>query len=39
VAGVHEANQASWQISIDQPQSLAIGLFIRDVAGVPSRKS
>jgi hypothetical protein len=39
VAAVHEANQASWQISIDQPQPLVIGLFIRDVAGVPSRNS
>jgi uncharacterized protein YndB with AHSA1/START domain len=32
---MHEANQASWQISTDQPQPLVIGLFIRDVAGVP----
>src|SRR5665811_222450 len=39
VAAVHEANQASWQISIDQPQPLVIGLFIRDVAGVHSRNS
>jgi hypothetical protein len=39
VAAVHEANQASWQISTDQPQHLVIGLFIRDVAGVPSRNS
>lgn len=39
VAGVHEGSQASWQISIDQSQSLAIGLFIRDVAGVSSRNS
>src|SRR5674476_609 len=39
VAAVHEANQASWQISIDQPQPLVIGLFIRDVAGGPSRNS
>jgi hypothetical protein len=37
VAAVHEAGRASWQITIDQPQSLVIGLFIRDVAGVPSR--
>jgi len=36
---VHEVDQASWQISTDQPQPLLIGLFIRDVAGVPSRKS
>jgi len=36
---VHEANQASWQISTDQPQHLVIGLFIRDVAGVFSRNS
>jgi hypothetical protein len=39
VAAVHKANQASWQISTDQPQPLVIGLFIRDVAGVPSRSS
>jgi hypothetical protein len=39
VAAVHKANQASWQISTDQPQHLVIGLFIRDVAGVPSRHS
>jgi hypothetical protein len=39
VAAVHEADQASWQISTDQPQPLVIGLFIRDVAGVPSRHS
>ena len=36
---MHEADQASWQISTDQPQPLVIGLFIRDVAGVPSRNS
>ncbi len=36
---VHKADGASWQIRIDQPQSLAIGLFIRDVAAVPSRHS
>jgi hypothetical protein len=36
---VHKADRASWQIHIDQPQSLAIGLFIRDVAGVLSRHS
>jgi hypothetical protein len=39
VAAVHEADQASWLISTDQPQPLVIGLFIRDVAGVPSRNS
>jgi hypothetical protein len=39
VAAVHEADQASWQIRTDQPQPLVIGLFIRDVAGVPSRNS
>lgn len=39
VAAVHEADQARWQISTDQPQHLVIGLFIRDVAGVPSRTS
>src|SRR5665647_613823 len=36
VAAVHQAGRASWQISTDQPQPLVIGLFIRDVAGVPS---
>ena len=36
---MHEAGRASWQISTDQPQPLVIGLFIRDVAGVPSRNS
>ncbi len=36
---MHKADGASWQIRIDQPQSLAIGLFIRDVAAVPSRHS
>ena len=36
---MHEADQASWQISTDQPQPMVIGLFIRDVAGVPSRNS
>jgi len=36
---VHKADRASWQIRIDQPQSLAIGLFIRDVAAVSSRHS
>ena len=39
VAAVHGAGRASWQIGIDQPQHLLIGLFIRDVAGVPSRHS
>jgi hypothetical protein len=34
---VHKADRTSWQIHIDQPQSLAIGLFIRDVSGVLSR--
>jgi hypothetical protein len=34
---VDEAGRTSWQISIDQPSPLMIGLFIRDVAGVPSR--
>ena len=33
---MYKAGQTSWQISTDQPQPLAIGLFIRDVAGVPS---
>jgi len=33
---MHQAGRASWQISTDQPQPLVIGLFIRDVAGVPS---
>jgi hypothetical protein len=36
---VYETDQASWLISTDQPQPLVIGLFIRDVAGVPSRNS
>src|ERR1035437_839546 len=39
VAAVHESDQPSWQISTDQPQLLVIGLFIRDVAGWPSRNS
>jgi hypothetical protein len=36
VATVRDAGRASWQISTSQPQPLAIGLFIRDVAQVPS---
>ncbi len=36
---MHKSGRASWQIHIDQPRPLAIGLFIRDVAGVPSRHS
>jgi hypothetical protein len=39
VAAVHTADRARWQIRTDQPQPLVIGLFIRDVAGVPSRNS
>jgi hypothetical protein len=39
VAAVQRANQASWQISIDQPQPLVIGLFIRDVSGMHSRNN
>jgi hypothetical protein len=34
---MYEAGRAGWQTSTDQPQSLVIGLFIRDVAGVNSR--
>ena len=36
---MHRAVRASWEIGVDQPQHLLIGLFIRDVAGVPSRHS
>jgi hypothetical protein len=39
VAAVHTADRASWQIRTDQRQPLVIGLFIRDVAGMPSRNS
>ena len=36
---MYEAGRANWQISIDQPSPLMLGLFIRDVAGVPSSLS
>jgi hypothetical protein len=36
LAAVPEANQANWQISIEQPQPLAIGLFIRGMACCPA---
>ena len=36
---MYEAGRANWQISVDQPSPLMLGLFIRDVAGVPSSLS
>jgi len=33
---MRQAGQASWQISIGEPQNLAMGLFIRDVTGLTS---
>lgn len=36
---MHEAGVASWQVSSGQPQSLAVALFIRDAAALPSRHS
>ena len=33
---VRQAGQASWLMSIDEPQNLALGLFIRDVAALSS---
>jgi len=33
---MRQAGQVSWQISIGEPQNLAMGLFIRDVAGLTS---
>ncbi len=37
MAEVREQGRASWQIGIDQPESLVIGLFVRDVAGLKTR--
>jgi len=34
---VEEQGRTSWQIGIDQPESLVIGLFVRDVAGLRTR--
>jgi len=34
---VGEQGRTSWQIGIDQPENLAIGLFVRDVAGLKTR--
>ena len=34
-----EQGRTSWQIGIDQPENLAIGLFVRDVAGLKTRHS
>ncbi len=33
---MRQAGQASWLMSIDEPRNLAMGLFIRDVAGLTS---
>ncbi len=33
-----EPGKANWQLSINDPAPLSIGLFIRDVAAVPSRE-
>jgi len=33
---MRQAGQASWLMSIDEPQNLALGLFIRDVAALSS---
>lgn len=33
---MRQAGQVSWQVSIGEPQNLALGLFIRDVAGLTS---
>ena len=32
-----EQGRTSWQIGMDQPESLVIGLFVRDVAGLKTR--
>ncbi len=32
-----EQGRTSWQIAMDQPESLLIGLFVRDVAGLTTR--
>lgn len=37
VAEVREKGRTSWRIGFDEPQPLAIGLFVRDVAGLTSR--
>jgi len=37
VAEVREQGRTSWQIGIDQPENLVIGLFVRDVAGLKTR--
>jgi hypothetical protein len=34
---VGEQGRTSWQIGIDQPEPLVIGLFVRDVAGLKTR--
>lgn len=34
---MREQGQTSWQIRMDQPESLVIGLFVRDVAGLKTR--
>jgi len=34
---VREQGRTSWQIVIDQPEPLVIGLFVRDVAGLKTR--
>jgi len=34
---VREQGRTSWQIGIDQPENLVIGLFVRDVAGLKTR--
>jgi len=36
---MRQAGQASWQMSIDEPQNLVLGLFIRDVAALSSAHS
>jgi hypothetical protein len=37
VPEVREQVRTSWQIMIDQPEPLVIGLFVRDVAGLKTR--
>ena len=34
---MREQGRTSWEIVIDQPEPLVIGLFVRDVAGLKSR--
>ncbi len=36
---MRQAGQASWQMSIDEPQNLVLGLFIRDIAALSSAHS